>query len=84
MIDETLEPRIDQWAPYFAGYLKHWLEIIYGEGGFNKIKEPHAVQKTTREYQEDNDQWKEFIEDKLVRDGNSFLLWNQVKELFMD
>jgi P4 family phage/plasmid primase-like protien len=83
-IDETLESRIDQWAPYFAGYLKHWLEIIYREGGFNKIKEPHAVQKTTKEYQEENDQWKEFIEDKLIRDENSFLLWNQVKEPFMD
>lgn len=82
LIDEDLEKKIDEWAPNFAGYLTHWLKTIYDEGGFKNIKEPEAVIRRTQEYKDENDHWREYINEYLLKNENCFLLFSDLKTSF--
>ena len=78
--DESLQERMQNWAPSMAGYLVHWLQILRTEG----LSEPIAVVRRTSEYRDDNDQFKDFIDEYLVAepDSSRCLQWKDLKAAF--
>jgi phage/plasmid-associated DNA primase len=66
-IDETLNEKFEDWAEPFMSILLH----IYNENKHKDLREPKEVKEYTEKYREQNNHFKEFINDKVIVDLES-------------
>ena len=71
-IDESLNERFNDWTESFMSYLLH----VYKTEVKNKtMKEPKEVQEYTKQYRDQNEQFNEFINDRIIYEpGNDCIL----------
>lgn len=78
LLNKKLSKQIIYWAPYMAGFLVHWLQILESEG----LNEPIEVMKSTEEYKDDNDEWKDFRDKHLINNQDQYIQWKDLQKFF--
>ena len=81
LADNNLANETKSWGPFMAGFLVEWLKRLRREG----MTAPSGILKRTSEYKEDNDDYKEFL-DNFIEDEpdkeNKWLAWDKVRPSF--
>jgi len=79
-IDENLDEKMIHWKnDFFLLLLKYYK--LYKEYG---LKPTNKVLQYTNKYKNENDFYKEFADQYVVKDGKSFIVWTELKETFLD
>lgn len=80
LIDTELSNKFDVWKEQFMAILIDYYKK-YTENG---IKEPYDVVKCTKEYQNNNDMVKQFLEDNCEKDDRGIIYLDELYTLFKD
>ena len=64
-LDPLMEEKVKRWPSFFAGLMVHWLKQYRNEG----LSEPESVTRHTKQYEEEHDDWVEFRDMYLRRQG---------------
>ena len=79
-IDEKLDEKMIHWKnDFFLLLLKYYK--LYKE---NSLKPTNKVLQYTNKYKNENDFYKEFAEQFIIKDKNSYITWSDLKDTFLD
>lgn len=83
LADNTLAAETRSWSPYMAGFLVEHLRRLRGQGPV-VLAPPQAVVDRTSEYRDENDQYKEFLDEYIEpeEDPDKPLQWADLREVF--
>jgi P4 family phage/plasmid primase-like protien len=79
-IDEKLDEKMIHWKnDFFLLLLKYYK--LYKENGLNPT---NKVLQYTNKYKNENDYFKEFADQYIEKNENSFIIWTDLKDTFLD
>ena len=79
-IDENLDEKMIHWKnDFFLLLLKYYK--LYKESG---LKPTNKVLQYTNKYKNENDFYKEFADQFIIKDEKSFIVWTDLKDTFLD
>lgn len=80
-LNSELSEKVKVWPSYFAGCMVHWLKLLRQDPAFEP---PSAVNRHTNQYKEDNDEWKEYRDQYILKtdEKDNYIQWADLREHF--